>query len=323
MPMHIVQIEDDSPLRDILKAALIAAQPTVKLLQFISGEDALPYLKEHGQNVDLFIIDIRLPGQLNGLELARTVRFLQCPGYVVLTSAYAAPAREFLEALRAEYIPKPWHLLELTQKVFQYQLMAKPATHTDAVRAVGSEPQLPQVTTATALMETNTNAPVCRACGAPLTDNLGICMKCGTIVNPSIERSTQRVPNAQSTPMRQWSRGGATVARPGIIALRIGSERMVVQGAERFVLGRVHDDASFERTSGERTIDLSQFDAHKLGVSRRHLRVQQKDGAVYITDLGSTNGTYLNDRPVTAHAARLIRNGDVVRLGSLEIQVEF
>ncbi len=48
-------------------------------------------------------------------------------------------------------------------------------------------------------------------------------------------------------------------------------------------------------------------------VSRRHARIEpQGDGAV-VRDLGSTNGSYVNDRPVTG--SQLLRPGDRVRMG--------
>jgi len=48
-------------------------------------------------------------------------------------------------------------------------------------------------------------------------------------------------------------------------------------------------------------------------VSRVHARVEQRDGAYLITDLESTNGTWVNERRVTSAA---LRENDVIRLGS-------
>jgi pSer/pThr/pTyr-binding forkhead associated (FHA) protein len=47
--------------------------------------------------------------------------------------------------------------------------------------------------------------------------------------------------------------------------------------------------------------------------SRRHARIEPAaDGAV-VADLGSTNGTYVNEQPI--HVRRLLRPGDRVRIG--------
>lgn len=122
MSIHIVHVEDDKPLKEILKVAFEAADPHVHLKQFISADDALPYLETNRYSIDLFILDIRIPGSMNGLQLAQKIRQLDCPGYIVLTSAYLRPSREMLTTLRAEYYAKPWHIYDITPKLLQYRL---------------------------------------------------------------------------------------------------------------------------------------------------------------------------------------------------------
>jgi len=48
-------------------------------------------------------------------------------------------------------------------------------------------------------------------------------------------------------------------------------------------------------------------------VSRRHLRLQPWGEGAWVEDLGSTNGTYVNDQPL--HGPREIRPGERVRIG--------
>src|SRR4051812_39996151 len=48
-------------------------------------------------------------------------------------------------------------------------------------------------------------------------------------------------------------------------------------------------------------------------VSRRHARVSARGGQAVVEDLGSTNGTYVNDQPI--HAPRAIGPGDRIRIG--------
>jgi DNA-binding response OmpR family regulator len=120
--MHVVQIEDDRSLREILKVALQAVEPNITLRQFIAGDDAVAYIGQYAQTIDLFVIDLHLPGKVTGVQLAQTIRDLQCPGFIVLTSAYAPPEDDVLASLRSEYYPKPWHILEVTQKLLKYRL---------------------------------------------------------------------------------------------------------------------------------------------------------------------------------------------------------
>jgi diguanylate cyclase (GGDEF)-like protein len=51
-------------------------------------------------------------------------------------------------------------------------------------------------------------------------------------------------------------------------------------------------------------------------VSRRHARIEQRDGHIFIVDLASTNGTYINDeaRPVRD---RKLQRGDQVKIGDV------
>ncbi len=125
--MQIVHVEDDKPLKDILKAALQARDPELRLVQYTHPDDALHYIQNNIQNIDLFILDIRLPGAISGLELARKIRDMKYTGSIVLTSAYSRPNPDLLQLLDCEYYPKPWHLIELTQKVLLHHQVGNKA----------------------------------------------------------------------------------------------------------------------------------------------------------------------------------------------------
>lgn len=54
-------------------------------------------------------------------------------------------------------------------------------------------------------------------------------------------------------------------------------------------------------------------------VSQLHARVFRRDGSLFLEDLGSTNGTFLNGRKVTAPVP--IRKGDKVQFGRTTLEV--
>lgn len=54
-------------------------------------------------------------------------------------------------------------------------------------------------------------------------------------------------------------------------------------------------------------------------VSRNHASVQRRGDGVEIADLGSANGTYVNGARV--HAPAPMRNGDVLRIGQVELKL--
>src|SRR5688572_24144380 len=55
-------------------------------------------------------------------------------------------------------------------------------------------------------------------------------------------------------------------------------------------------------------------------VSQLHARVFTREGTVWVEDLGSTNGTYVNDRRVSAPLA--VRRGDQLKVGSTVLELK-
>lgn len=53
--------------------------------------------------------------------------------------------------------------------------------------------------------------------------------------------------------------------------------------------------------------------------SQLHARVFQRDGQIYVEDLGSTNGTYLNRRKVTG--PMVLKRGDQLQIGNTVLEL--
>ena len=58
-------------------------------------------------------------------------------------------------------------------------------------------------------------------------------------------------------------------------------------------------------------------------VSRRHFQVRFESDVFYISDLGSTNGTYLNGSKLNPNEEQILRDGDKVGLGVDEVLLVF
>jgi hypothetical protein len=56
-----------------------------------------------------------------------------------------------------------------------------------------------------------------------------------------------------------------------------------------------------------------------MQASRRHARLTPQDGGAVVEDLGSANGTFVNDQPI--HSPRPVRPGDRVRVGLTVLEV--
>ncbi|MCX6129877.1 MAG: GGDEF domain-containing protein [Proteobacteria bacterium] len=54
---------------------------------------------------------------------------------------------------------------------------------------------------------------------------------------------------------------------------------------------------------------------NEQSVSRAHAQCQQQDDDIYVADLGSSNGTYVNDKKITGR--QILRDGDIIRLGNI------
>jgi hypothetical protein len=83
-----------------------------------------------------------------------------------------------------------------------------------------------------------------------------------------------------------------------------------------FTLGRVSDGQPIMPD-----IDLSPYHAYASGVSRLHAVIKRNGDRITIMDLGSSNGTYVNGKRLTANAEQVIHHGDVLTFGKLKIQI--
>lgn len=56
------------------------------------------------------------------------------------------------------------------------------------------------------------------------------------------------------------------------------------------------------------------------GISRHHLRMEKTRNGYYAEDLGSANGSYLNDEPIQKE---LLRNDDLIRIGKFSLWISY
>lgn len=84
---------------------------------------------------------------------------------------------------------------------------------------------------------------------------------------------------------------------------------------DEFVIGRKVAD-----TAGA-IFDLSPLGGYHLGVSRRHAIVRRVDHGYELIDLGSSNGTWLNDERLVPHRPYPLASGSQVRLARMRVYV--
>ncbi|MGA8744944.1 MAG: FHA domain-containing protein [Solirubrobacterales bacterium] len=102
--------------------------------------------------------------------------------------------------------------------------------------------------------------------------------------------------------------GGPTPEGPAS-ALFLPWGTHVVREEDSLVLGREHPPFSAQ---------LAQYP----NVGRAHARIARSEGAMRVTDLNSTNGTFLDGRRIPPELPEELRPGQILRLGGiLEIEV--
>lgn len=76
-------------------------------------------------------------------------------------------------------------------------------------------------------------------------------------------------------------------------------------------------------SDAEEVLDLSVFNAMRHGVSRRHCKLERRGNQLFVFDMGSANGTYLNHAPLLPRREYAVTHGDQIVLGTLHLFVAF
>ena len=79
--------------------------------------------------------------------------------------------------------------------------------------------------------------------------------------------------------------------------------KLVAVNQEKFVIGRS---------------DECQLRPKSESISRRHCAIVQKDGRILLLDLKSRNGTYVNDKQLDPSKAKVLKNGDKIRVMDID-----
>ena len=107
---------------------------------------------------------------------------------------------------------------------------------------------------------------------------------------------------------------------PWVVELRIVGTPHIIRApiSDKLLIGRRDDERGILPA-----VDLTDYQALEKGVSRRHARLEARDNRVVVKDLGSNNGTYLNNIQLDVMRPKRLYDGDRLRLGKLELQVHF
>lgn len=70
-------------------------------------------------------------------------------------------------------------------------------------------------------------------------------------------------------------------------------------------------------------LDLNRYDAETLGVSRHHALLRPTSAGLQLTDMDSTNGTYIDGKKMRSGDGRTLQSGNIISFGKLHFSVHF
>jgi hypothetical protein len=165
----------------------------------------------------------------------------------------------------------------------------------------------------------NTPAEIfCPVCKFKNEVSAQVCVHCQSPLAEVESRTTQRMPGITQLFDTDELIKNAHMPEDGVVILSQESgQEIAVNHDERFILGRTVEGVE------ETIIDLSAFGAYGLGVSRLHILVRKTVSGYEISDMDSTNGTWLNDEELVPNKFYPIASGSHIRMGKMQIIVLF
>jgi hypothetical protein len=152
-------------------------------------------------------------------------------------------------------------------------------------------------------------AVVCKNCGAPLGD---------AFLDPGASTKTTDMRSLTPESIGDWSISEAMLPRSGLAVYIEGqTDPVYIDSDAEFVLGRKVGQTS------EGLLDLAPMGGYHLGLSRRHALVRQTERGYELLDLGSVNGTWLNEERLIPHKAYPLTSGSFLRLGRMRLYIVY
>jgi hypothetical protein len=168
----------------------------------------------------------------------------------------------------------------------------------------------------------------CPHCGRENPEHDAYCYACGHILPSALKQMAKDDPTTKLDqdayealePRRRW--GTAYFDRKSQLKLtfRDTGNSVLVNVSGKLIIGRIHDQTAEGRLAD---VDLTPYGAVEAGVSRNHVALMRDLDTITVTDLNSSNSTFLNGQRLMPNEPRILRDNDELRLGRLVIRVAF
>lgn len=154
----------------------------------------------------------------------------------------------------------------------------------------------------------------CPFCNSVYPENTLFCDECGSYLVPSSDQGTDPLQGQTVGEVKQGEPSDVSFMTLVLDIKDGGSIELPL--SKEVVLGRL--DAS---RAVFPDVDLTSEQGLERGISRRHARISRRGNQVFLEDLNSLNGTFLNANRLVPELPYPIKDGDEVQLGKLILSI--
>lgn len=164
----------------------------------------------------------------------------------------------------------------------------------------------------------------CADCGAEQPEGALFCGECGRFLLEASQSATTPLPFSQfgrlpkPPPLVSGELEPVEETKKVTFIIPSGRRRLQHELTNEIIVGRADKEAGLQPQ-----LDLTPFQGATHGVSREHASIRLTHQGVVLIDLGSTNGTYLNNYRLAAHQPYRLQDGDEIHFGDLLVHVFF
>jgi hypothetical protein len=166
----------------------------------------------------------------------------------------------------------------------------------------------------------------CKDCGASQYEGTLYCSECGRNLLHDQRQATDVLPFSEFAhrspppPVTEPEITNLGEGKPITFVVPSSRHRYTLLLSTQIKIGRSLEDDS---DNSEPLLDLTEDNGIELGVSRTHALLQWSNQGIIIMDLGSTNGTFLNNHHLPARKPYPLQSGDELRFGELLVHIFF
>ena len=155
----------------------------------------------------------------------------------------------------------------------------------------------------------------CPFCNSVYPENTLFCEECGSYLAPGDGQATDPLtaPIGDGAEKKQKPRGPLKTL---VLSIEDGG-RIELPFSKEVIIGRLDAGRAIFPD-----VDLSNEQGMEKGVSRRHARLSLREDQVFIEDLNSLNGTFLNSTRLVPELPYPVEDGAQLQLGKLLLTIQ-